>query len=93
MVLYELQIGDVVYARDALYNDGSHPALPADAVLAEAGTRGVVVNIGHYEELPDRELFLVRFEGKDTVLGPPVGCWREELYSEPLAGDGLVAAS
>lgn len=90
---YELQIGDVVYARDTLYNDGSHPGQSADAVLAEAGCRGVVVNIGHYEELPERELFLVRFEDNDTVLGPPVGCWREELTSEPVADDDSRAAA
>jgi nitrogen fixation protein NifZ len=39
----------------------------------------VIVKIGHLEEDPSRALFLVRFEGPDLVLGPPTGCWAEEL--------------
>jgi nitrogen fixation protein NifZ len=86
MSLQELQPGDIVYAKTTLYNDeGSIPELPADAVIAEAGTRGVILNIGHLEEQPDAELYLVRFEQKDknNDLGPPTGCWPEELSSEP----------
>ena len=55
------------------------PELPDDSVLAEAGARGVILNTGHLEEDPDKELYLVRFEYPDGVLGPPTGCWPQEL--------------
>ncbi len=96
MSLQQLQPGDIVYAKEALYNDeGSIPELPEGALIAEAGTRGVIVNIGHLEEQPDTELFLVRFEqkDKDNDLGPPTGCWAEELASEAeLAALNLTKA-
>lgn len=75
----QLQPGDLVYAATDICNDGGIPDLAADALIARAGTRGVVVNVGHLEEDPERELFLVRFEGDDLILGPPTGCWAEEL--------------
>lgn len=81
MSVGELQIGDVVYARSTLFNDGSIPELAADAVVAREGTRGVVVNIGHVEEAPDMELLLVRFEDDNLELGPPTGCWPDEIRS------------
>lgn len=81
MHLRELQPGDVVYAARTLTNDGSHPGLEDGAVIAEAGARGVLINVGHLEENPNQEIYLVRFEGPepDRVLGPPIGCWPEEL--------------
>jgi nitrogen fixation protein NifZ len=85
MRLEQLNPGDVVYAATEIRNDGGIPGLPDDAVLATSGTRGVIVNIGHLEENPDRELFLVRFEDADLDLGPPTGCWPEELSVEPAA--------
>ena len=85
MDLRQLQPGDVVYAARHIVNDGTIPALSDTAVLAVPGTRGVIVNIGHLEEEPERELFLVRFEGTDLDLGPPTGCWPEELSAEPPA--------
>lgn len=83
MTLEHLQPGDVIYAAQAIRNDGSIPTLAADAIIAAAGARGVIVNIGHLEDAPDRELFLVRFEDEHHVLGPPTGCWPEELAAEP----------
>jgi nitrogen fixation protein NifZ len=77
--LRQLQPGDCIYARGEIRSDGSIPGMEADAVLASAGTRGVIVNIGHLEEDPGRELYLVRFEDARLDLGPPVGCWPEEL--------------
>jgi nitrogen fixation protein NifZ len=79
MTLDQLSPGDRVYAAADIANDGGIPDLAEDALIAAAGTRGVIVNIGHLEEDPDRTLFLVRFEGSDLVLGPPTGCWAEEL--------------
>jgi len=53
--------------------------VPEAACVAQAGGLGVIVRIGHLEEAPDRALYLVRFEDATKTLGPPVGCWEEEL--------------
>lgn len=82
MELAQLNPGDLVYAATDIFNDGGIPDLPEEALIAPAGTRGVVVNIGHLEEEPERALYLVRFEGADLVLGPPTGCWPDELTSD-----------
>lgn len=81
------EMGDLVYAALDLYNEpveetgaSAIPDVEADALLAAAGTRGVVVNVGHVEAMPDEEIYLVRFEtGADGNLGEPIGCLREEL--------------
>jgi len=83
-MLENLQPGDIVYAASHILNDGSVPALDDAAVIAVAGARGVIINIGHLEESPEQELFLVRFEDDNLELGPPTGCWPEELSAEPL---------
>jgi len=75
----QLNPGDLVYAATDIFNDGGIPDLAEDALIARAGTRGVVVNVGHLEEDPDRALLLIRFEGDDLILGPPTGCWADEL--------------
>jgi nitrogen fixation protein NifZ len=79
MSINELEPGDMVYAATNITNDGSHPELPEETVIAAAGTRGVIINVGHLEQDPNQELFLVRFEQGDGELGPPTGCWPEEL--------------
>ena len=83
MNLDQLSPGDCVYAATEIRNDGGIPGLEQDALLATPGARGVIVNIGHLEEDPDRALFLVRFEDADLNLGPPTGCWPQELSAEP----------
>ena len=83
MSLAQLQPGDVIYAATTVSNDGSIPNLEQDAVLAVPGTRGVIINVGHLEDNPEAELFLVRFEDGDANLGPAVGCWPEELSAAP----------
>lgn len=85
MSLKELQPGDVVYAASHIINDGSIPSLDDSAMIASPGTRGVIINIGHLEEAPERELFLVRFEDAQLNLGPPAGCWPEELSANPVS--------
>ena len=85
MILNQLQPGDVVYAASHIINDGSIPTLEHSALIATPGTRGVIINIGHLEEAPKRELFLVRFEDESLNLGPPAGCWAEELSADPLS--------
>lgn len=84
MDLNQLNPGDMVFAAKDIFNDGGIPDMPKDALIAKAGARGVIVNVGHLEEDPDKELFLVRFEGEDLILGPPTGCWAEELKAGEL---------
>jgi nitrogen fixation protein NifZ len=82
MDLSQLEPGDVVYAAAPIHNDGGIPDLEEVALVADAGARGVIVNIGHLEEDPTRTVYLVRFEDSALVLGPPTGCWAEELRAE-----------
>lgn len=81
MKIHELQPGDIVYAATTIYSDGEIPGYPKDSVLADCGTRGVIINIGHLEESPEKQLMLVRFENEKQELGPLIGCWIEELTS------------
>lgn len=82
MSVYELEPGDIVYATVKIQNDGGIPDIAEDAVIAEAGTRGVLINTGHLEHNPDAILFLVRFEDAEGNLGVPVGCQADELSLE-----------
>lgn len=82
MSLHELNPGDIVFAAKTIINDGSVPGLADKAILAEKGTRGVIINTGHLEEEPTRELMLVRFETENKNLGPAIGCWFEELSAK-----------
>lgn len=84
MALENLQPGDMVFAATDIYNDGSLPDLPQDTRFASTGTRGVLINTGHLEEQPSKVLFLVRFEDANNELGPPVGCWPDELSDAPV---------
>lgn len=79
MNLEQLEKGDAVYADSHIYNDGGIPGLPDGALIAAPGTRGVIIETGHIEEAPERTIFLVRFEDAELNLGPPTGCWPEEL--------------
>lgn len=81
MNLEDLDLGDVVYAAHTIVNDGSMPDSEEGQTLAEEGGRGVIVMKGYLEENPNRSVFLVRFEDKDLNLGPPVGCWIEDLVA------------
>lgn len=80
-------MGDMVFAATDLFNDelaadGSSllPDSAPNALLAAAGTRGVVVNVGHVADLPEQDIYLVRFEtGPAKALGLPLGCMPEEL--------------
>lgn len=91
---YDYFRGDLVYAAVDLYNDEADEAgnsmmpeaLPG-ALLAAAGTRGMIVNVGHPQAAPEQVIYLVSFEsGADRALGLPFGCLPEELtQSEPQA--------
>lgn len=89
------EIGEVVFSRELLVNDGGIPDVAADAVLATPGRRGVVVNAGRAESDPQQTIYLVRFEGEGGalgVLGPPVGCLPEELTQDEAWARATVAA-
>ncbi|OIR13780.1 NifZ domain protein [mine drainage metagenome] len=81
------QMGDMVFAAQDLFNEpleetggGGIPGIAPDALLAPAGARGMVVNVGHAQELPEAEIYLVRFEtAAEGVLSEPIGCLAEEL--------------
>lgn len=80
MNVEDLNLGDVVYAAHAILDDGSMPDCEEEGeLLADAGSRGVIVMKGHHEEEPTRTVFLVRFEDKNLELGKPIGCWAEDL--------------
>jgi nitrogen fixation protein NifZ len=77
----------MVYAAIDLHNDpleesgeGGVPGIAANELLAAAGTRGVIVNIGHAEADPSQDIYLVRFEtGPDGNLADPIGCLADEM--------------
>ncbi len=83
----KFDMGDMVFAATDLYNDelagdGTSllPDIEPNVLIAATGTRGVVVNVGHVADLPQQDIYLVRFEtGPDKVLGLPIGCLPEEL--------------
>lgn len=88
--LYEL--GDVVYARETLLNDGGVPEVEPEGLLAAAGARGVVVQWGHVEADLKQEVYLVRFEDETGTLGPPIGVLPEELTQDEDEAKRLRAA-
>lgn len=84
MRVENLQPGDVVYAAQPIYNDGSLPGVDESALIANTGERGVIITTGHLEENPNKTLILVRFDdaASQTGLGPAVACWTSELRAE-----------
>ncbi|ACB94055.1 nitrogen fixation protein NifZ [Beijerinckia indica] len=68
------QWGQRVQATEDLYNDGSYPDQPLDALLVKEGDLGEIVNVGVISET-NRPLYLVEFDGQRLV----VGCLEEEL--------------
>lgn len=68
--------GQRVIALDDLVNDGSHPERAVDALLAERGAVGEIVNVGHAQEL-NEPVYLVQFDGC------VVGCLEIELAPAP----------
>lgn len=87
----QYDIGDMVFPLEPIYNDGFIPELPEDALMAPPGTTGVVVMFGYAEADPQQEIYLVRFEGDDGTLGPPVGCLIDELTQDEDRAKALLA--
>ncbi len=81
------QMGDMVFAAQDLFNEpleqtgeSSIPGVEPGELLAATGTRGVVVNVGHAQEIPEEEIYLVRFEiDAEGKLAEPIGCLSDEL--------------
>jgi nitrogen fixation protein NifZ len=81
------QMGDMVFAAEDLFNEpleetgeSGIPGIEPNALLAATGTRGVVVNVGHAQEMPGEEIYLVRFElDAEGTLAEPIGCLSDEL--------------
>lgn len=86
-------LGDMVWSRVDLQNDGSFPEVDADTLLAPAGSRGVVVRVGSLEDRPEISVYLVRFEDASGVLGEPVGCFAEELTQDEALASTLAQPS
>ncbi len=63
----KFQWGQPVVAAGELYNDGSFPDKPADALLVKAGDKGEVVQIGTHVE-SGAYVYLVEF-GERIVIG------------------------
>jgi len=86
------EMGDQVFATCDLYNDpveetgeSAIPGVSAGELMVAAGARGVVVNVGHAEAVPEEEIYLVRFEGNaEGLLSQPIGCLAEELSYQAL---------
>jgi nitrogen fixation protein NifZ len=87
------QPGDQVFATLDLFNDpleetgeSGIPGLKPGGLLAPAGTRGMVVNVGHAEAAPEDDIYLVSFEtGPNGSLAEPIGCLAGELSYQPVA--------
>jgi nitrogen fixation protein NifZ len=71
------QWGQRVRAGVDLYNDGSHPEHPADALLVAAGASGEIVQTGMHVE-SNTPVYVVEFTGVAHV----VGCLEEEIAPE-----------
>ena len=78
MQLEDLDLGDVVYAANNIFDDGSMPDCESGDVVRQ-GARGVIVMKGYLEQEPQRSVFLVRFEDAELNLGRPIGCWSDDL--------------
>jgi nitrogen fixation protein NifZ len=52
MTLEHLRPGDLIYATSHIYNDGGIPDILEKALLAEPGSRGVIMETGNLEEAP-----------------------------------------
>jgi hypothetical protein len=78
MVAPRFRLGDLIFTRVDIFNDdGSVLDAEGGALLARAGTGGVVVRVGGARN--GQRMYLVKFAGPDERLGPTVACLEEEL--------------
>ncbi len=66
------QWGQQVVALVDLVNDGTHPDHPENAVLAEIGSEGEIVQVGRHVEA-NQPVYMVDFNG---IV---IGCLEEEI--------------
>ena len=69
------QWGQRVSAAIDLYNDGSYPDRPAEALLVSVGEIGEIVQIGNHTE-SNTPVYLVEFGERQVV-----GCLEEEIVA------------
>jgi nitrogen fixation protein NifZ len=73
----KFQWGQPVWTVDNLFNDGSYPNQPLDALLVSAGDRGEVVQIGAHVE-SQTTVYLVEFSDNRII-----GCLEDEIAPLP----------
>jgi len=88
----QYDIGEIVFAREDMHNDGGLPDYAEEELVVPAGARGVIVHIGHVAADERVEIYLVRFEGPDGNLGVPIGCLLEEITQDEALARSPVAA-
>ncbi len=71
----KFQWGRPVRAINDLFNDGTYPNLPADALLVRSGDRGEIVQIGAHVD-SNTTVYLVEFGGNRIV-----GCLEDEIMA------------
>ena len=69
------QWGHRVTAAVDLYNDGSYPDQPLEALLVSVGQRGEIVQVGTHTDT-NTPVYLVEFNERQVV-----GCLEEEIYA------------
>jgi nitrogen fixation protein NifZ len=74
-VVPRFQWGQRVQALLDLYNDGSFPECPVEALLVQVGDNGEIVQVGTHTE-SSTPVYLVEF-GPNRV----VGCFEHEIAS------------
>jgi nitrogen fixation protein NifZ len=67
------ECGQPVIANVDLFNDGSYPDQPAEALLVATGSTGEVVQVGLHEE-SSTAVYMVEFAD-----GKVVGCLEQEI--------------
>ncbi len=72
--------GQSVFAATDLFNDGSYPEQPTEALLVHNGEAGEIVQIGHHTD-SGTVVYMVEF-----ALNRVVGCLEQELA--PLQSNG-----
>lgn len=74
------QWGQRVSAQIDLFNDGTFPDQPDEALLVTSGDAGEIVRIGRHTE-SNRPVYLVEFAGNRVI-----GCLEEEIAPLELTG-------
>ena len=67
--------GQRIVAACDLYNDGSYPGVPPEALLARSGDRGEIVQVGAQSDT-DTPIYLVDFGSRRAI-----GCFEEEIVA------------